>query len=487
MRKKLSRREFLHLATMSTVYVGSGMLFASCQEKPEVIEVKNTATLPVIEHPTSQSPLGKARGVKPGRVVWAHNADATLWDGETGYWWTRENTDPAVVDAMVRQSLCELTGQDSEGYAWRALFEHFNMKHDKATVGYQPGEKIAIKINLNTCGNYNSAQNNTFSSPQVILAILNQLVGVVGVKPEDIVVYDAVRYIPDCIYECGKESGMVGIRFADFSGGKGREKCIPDPECTVHWSEDVGGSITYLPTFVSQADYLINMAGLKGHGLAGGTFCAKNHCGTIMAQLDNEPTMQSPQGANIHGYIAARDYMHGPGWQWKKRPMSSYNALVDMMGHHHLGEKTLLFLIDGLYAVPHQQATITNEARWESAPFNGDWTSSLLLSMDGVAIDSVAYDFLINEPTIAGNPDIMPPGHTTENYLHEAALADAPDSGTKYCPDGEGILLTSLGVHEHWDDASTRQYSRNRGDGEGIELVMVLPQGDLISDSRLRW
>ncbi|MDF1513359.1 MAG: DUF362 domain-containing protein, partial [Anaerolineae bacterium] len=249
----------------------------------------------------------------------------------------------------------------------------------------------------------------------------------------------------------------------------------PDSACKVHWSEDVGGSTTYLPICVTQADYLINMAGLKAHELAGATLCAKNHCGTILAALDNKPTMQAPQGANIHGYIAAKDFDYGAGWQWMRRPMGSYNALVDMMGHRHLGEKTLLFLIDGLYAAPHQQAALDYSTRWHSAPFDGHWTSSLFLSMDGVAIDSVAYDFLIHEPTIGGNPKILPAGHTTENYLHESAMAEAPESGTLYCPDGEDRYLSSLGVHEHWDDPATKQYSRNRGDGAGIELIAMTP------------
>jgi hypothetical protein len=470
---KLSRREFLRLATLGTASIGSGILLSGCQEVPDTDEPQITSTIPEATALSSHEPIGKARGVKPGRVVWTHNADATRWDGEVGYWWASENTDFSVADEMVRQTLCTLSGQDDEVNAWRAVFKHFNKQHGKPDAGYQMGEKIAIKINLNTCSNYNSPHNNTFTSPQITLAILKQLVGVVGVNPENIVVYDAVRYIPDCMYELGKENELEDIHFADFEGERGREKCIPDTECIMHWSEDTGGNVTYLPTFVTEAQYLINIAGLKGHRLAGATLCAKNHCGTILAELNGEPTMQSPQGANIHGYIAAKDYDHGPGWQWSKREMGSYNALVDMMGHKHLGEKTLLFIIDALYAAPHQQAELTNVARWESTPFNGHWTSSVFMSMDGVAIDSVAYDFLINEPSIAGNPEVMPPRHTTENYLHEAARADAPDSHTRYCPDGDGYLLSSLGVHEHWDNATKRQYSRNRGDGEGIELVKV--------------
>jgi len=58
-----------------------------------------------------------------------------------------------------------------------------------------------------------------------------------------------------------------------------------------------------------------------------------------------------------------------------------------------------------------------------------------------------------------------------DNYLHEAALADDPPSGTFYDPEGDGTGLSSLGVHEHWDNPEDRQYSRNLGTGEGIELI----------------
>jgi hypothetical protein len=33
--------------------------------------------------------------------------------------------------------------------------------------------------------------------------------------------------------------------------------------------------------------------------------------------------------------------------------------------------------------------------------------------------------------------------------------------------------LASLGVHEHWNNAQEKQYSKNLGKGEGIELVSV--------------
>jgi len=82
-----------------------------------------------------------------------------------------------------------------------------------------------------------------------------------------------------------------------------------------------------------------------------------------------------------------------------------------------------------------------------------------------VALESVAVDFSAAEKTaklMVGAVD---------NYLHEAALAQRPPSGTRYDPEGDGTTLQSLGVHEHWNNAEKRQYSRNLGTGQGIELV----------------
>jgi hypothetical protein len=59
-----------------------------------------------------------------------------------------------------------------------------------------------------------------------------------------------------------------------------------------------------------------------------------------------------------------------------------------------------------------------------------------------------------------------------DNYLHEAAQANNPPSRSLYDPDGDGTRLASLGVHEHWNNAVEKKYSRNLGKSEGIELVM---------------
>jgi hypothetical protein len=88
------------------------------------------------------------------------------------------------------------------------------------------------------------------------------------------------------------------------------------------------------------------------------------------------------------------------------------------------------------------------------------------MSQDIVAIESVLLDFFRSEGAVpAGTPD---------NYLHEAALANNPPSGTIYDPENDGIPLQSLGVHEHWNNSTDKQYSRNLGNGEGIELIKML-------------
>lgn len=72
------------------------------------------------------------------------------------------------------------------------------------------------------------------------------------------------------------------------------------------------------------------------------------------------------------------------------------------------------------------------------------------------------------------------PNHTprrpgVDDYLHEAALAHNPPSGTFYDPNHPTQVerLPSLGVHEHWNNAEERKYSRNLGKAEGIELISV--------------
>ena len=89
------------------------------------------------------------------------------------------------------------------------------------------------------------------------------------------------------------------------------------------------------------------------------------------------------------------------------------------------------------------------------------------MSLDPVAMDSVGVDFLRSE-----FGDRLGNGNSAncDNYLHEAANANT--SPNNYTQDGS--RLPSLGVHEHWNNATNKQYSRNLSPtATGIELVAV--------------
>jgi uncharacterized protein (DUF362 family) len=417
-------------------------------------------------------PMGVGSGVHPGRVVWVHDPAAATWQKTTGYWWYDTYTDPDRVSQMFSSSIQWLTGQTTDSGAWESIFRYYNQRHGKGGVGYQAGEKIAIKCNLNQCGSHGHEGNDSYTAPQLLEAVLRQLVSVVGVAPSDITVYDASRRVPSTLYDLGSARELAGVRFADTQGSDGRIKANRDPNAMLRASNPAVPP-RWVPDFVSEASYLINLAGLKGHVLTGVTLCAKNHFGSTWV----EDGQRFWPGNAIHGHVNAFDTTQPWGqssFARPARPMGSYEALVDLMGYKHLGGKTILYIVDALYGALHMGTSVKNSPKWQMEPFNDDWPSSLFVSQDPVAIDSVCVDFLRSEPTMTyvAAPDNY---STVDDYLHEAAMAHDPCSRTFYDPDGAGYGLPSLGVHEHWNNAVEKQYSRNLGTGNGIELIHSVP------------
>jgi len=392
------------------------------------------------------TPLGVGRGIHPGRVAWSHEPKVASWDGTTGNWWDDACTDARLVDAMLSGSLRTVTGEKTDKAAWTTLFKFF--KQDRKTAGddYRQGEKIAIKVNSNQDRPGAWRFGAGMPSPQVLYSLVHQLIAVAGVRGEDITLYDASRYIGDPIYDRIRANPDPNFQAVKFSvsqrmAGNGRAEALPDMDSPVKFSKP-GVPTAYLPKCVTEATYLVNVALARAHGLMGVTETAKNLFGSVY--FEDMGFTPLP----LHEY-ASRDL-----------PMGSYNCLVDLIAHKHLGGKTLLYLVDFLYVAASQNARVV---KYET--FGDQWCSSLFASLDPVAIDSVGLDFVRNEPRALecrGKP---------ENYLHEAALAGKAPSGTVYNPNPASAPAASLGVHEHWNNPDDKQYSRNLGKREGIELV----------------
>jgi hypothetical protein len=418
--------------------------------------------------------IGEAKGIFPGRVVWVWNNDATnenctnvFGDG----WFMNKNTNLPIADSMTRQAIQQLTGTETVTRAWEELFRFYNSKAGKGDVNYTSEEKIFIKVNnvsassstfttdytiLNT-KRYGMAE----TSPQVVLSVLRQLVNECGISEDKIYVGDPMKHIYKHVYELWHNE-FPNIHYIDHKGTYGREKALTDGIPVIFYSDRgkimiTNGDTARSDALYSQlknADYLINIGALKAHARAGVSLCAKNHFGSH----------SRASASHLHAGLVS------PDKNLLRTGNNLYRVQVDLMGHKMLGGKTLVYILDALWA-----GSEANDPprKWSLAPFNNDWTSSVFVSQDPVAIESVGYDFLKAEFT-SGNPfGSYPQMPGTNDYIMQAADSAFWPAGIKYDPENDGILLKSLGVCESWNNPVDKQYSRNLKTGNGIEMVFI--------------
>ena len=366
-------------------------------------------------------PMGEGRGIHPGRVAWVHAPGVARWDGKTGLWVEDRWNDQAKADRMIREAVIALTGEATAGKAWKALFRHFNKTHGRGSRGYKRGESIAVKLNLNNAITHRDTIELN-SSPFVTLALVRSMVGDGGVRPQDIVLCEPSRAITDSIYNKVHRE-FPGVRFVDNLGGEGREKCEYYPEQIVY-SIDNGKMARGLAKCIVDADYLINSALLKTHNGPGVTLTAKNWYGATDINL--------LWRQNAHNNVS----------QDKRNGKPQYKTFVDWMAHKNLGQKALLYIIDGTYG--SRDVNGAPNPKWMKEPFGGDWACSLIVAQDEVACDAVAMDIIISEWPEFGSLNYC------DEYLREAASIPNTPSGTVYRQDGRP-LDKPLGLFEHWD------------------------------------
>lgn len=216
-----------------------------------------------------------------------------------------------------------------------------------------------------------------------------------------------------------------------------------------------------LYTIYEDAEYMFNIPQLKGHMRAGISMFAKNHFGS---------QSRSSAGHLHNGLPCPAEMDYG---DTSRLGYGLYRVHVDLMTQSLLRKKNLIFLMDALWGTDYEQ---DKPLKWQIAPFNNTYSSSVFVSLDNVAIESVGYDFLRSEFTVGRvtGQYAFVQMRGADDYLHQAADSTTWPAGIKYDPDSTGVHIYSLGVHEHWNNATDKKYTRNLSStGTGIELKSV--------------
>lgn len=434
-------------------------------------------------------PFGTPTGIKPGRVVWVWDPHATNENclntfESKDYYFKPENTNSEVVKKMFRASLTEITGETTVKSSWDALFKNHNNNKYQKKSGYKKGEKIFIKINQGTSrwlltdedkeNGYNYPETfvptplrksecygATETGPYIVLEILRQLVNECGVDQTDISVGDPMTDIYGHNFEIWFAEFPKVAYLDKFATHHNRTMTKPTEEDYLIYSNKAQKDPLY--DVIIKADYLINVANLKPHIAAGISLTAKNHFGS----------QGRPTAGHLHNYLITPRGSAGSNGGYHK-----YRVRVDLMGSKYLGRNTLLYIVDGLFGGGSIETRVP--VKYFMPPFNNDWCNSIFVSLDQVALESVCFDFLRSEwnGVNSHNPlnnkaEKNPNIRGVDDYLHQAADASNWPSGITYDPDGSGKPISSLGVHEHWNNLAQKQYSANLGTGKGIELISI--------------
>jgi hypothetical protein len=387
-KKKPSRRDFLKVlaAAMGAGVIGSSHWVrqallgnAQGQESKQFLPLLEKAEIGIpsmtpTRGPTSTPEQPAPTVTKPappetdGRVVHVHSPDATFWDPSDHRYWNYVDQD--VVNNMVDQGLMSLTGQPDIHDAWSSLLPNYHV-----------GQGIAVKVNFNNSSTCDDTDHQIDALIQPVNALVRGMKQI-GVAENDIWIYDAIRSIPDRFVS---SSRYEGIQYFD----NGCHNIAGFSNTYVTFYPPLGVTIPpiRLTDLLVNATYLIDIPIMKCHSGPGATGNFKNHFGSI----------EKP--GQLHNYVCL-------DWDGYR---SDYSPFVDLHNSPHIGDKTVLYLGDGLFA-----AGMFNNPPQIWATFGNQVPNSLFFSVDPVATDCIMFDFLNAEFTI---PD------ASYNYLQLACEA----------------------------------------------------------------
>jgi uncharacterized protein (DUF362 family) len=259
---------------------------------------------------------------------------------------------------MMDLGLMELAGQTSVAGAWSVLLP-----------GYVPGQKVAIKVNLN-----NASCQDTDNRIDALIEPVNALIAslvTAGVQATDIWVYDALRPMPARFY--GRRL-HTQARFFDSQGCADETATFDRVHASlqVAFSHPAVQTERWLTDLLYHATYLINMPLLKKHGFHPVTLGFKNHFGSV------DP-IRGDGDDNLHAHISPSSSVYS----------ADHSPLVDINANPNIAGKTILTVADALFAAASANG---KPLPWET--FGNHAPSSLLFSSDPVAIDCVMCDLL---------------------------------------------------------------------------------------------
>ncbi len=400
----INRRQFLTLSAATLGAVGLGM-------------VQRVLGTPVI-HAQDPQPVtiyfplvglnsSLSTQVTP-RVVHVRAANATNWTGG-GYFYNGVNQ--SVVDNMVQTGLQNLTGKSTWPDIWSQLFGRVH------AGGYAPGQKIAIKVNLNNSYNCYSHSNVIDALPQPLLGLIRGMVAA-GVQPGDITIYDSIKTIPSYLRD-PIVAAYPGVQFVGTNGcpgtiapGHGKNISLAvtfsDPN---HYLQT-----RYLANVLYDATYVVNMPILKRHSGDDAipvTLGFKTHFGSINRIGGNTGI------DDLHQYVSVT------GSQYR----SSYNPLPDIYANPNLKNKTVLTLGDGLFG-----AFGVGETAQISWSIFGGPANSLFFATDPVAADCVMVDHIVAQ-------GLLSKAHVYDYLLYAQRIGLGICQGNSSNPGGNPLQL----------------------------------------------
>jgi hypothetical protein len=434
------------------------------------------------------NPMGVGQGVFPGRVAWVWNPAATdenCTQQIDDAFFMPVNNNQDTVNSMADKSIKKIGGQNSVKDSWDAIFKYFNKRKTGNEAGYATGQTIFIKVNNGQAGwainsddlsetGEGSAMTGKSNiaiaetTPVTVLAFVRQLVDSCGIPQTSIYIGEPMTHVFKSMNDL-IHSKYPDVKVMDKDGNTslGRTKSTGWTSDCIFYS-DKGTVMTNaisddMMQEMYNADYLINICALKAHARGGMTLTAKLHFGS-------HGTDKHGDSFHLHqGLISTvdNDVLN----RGVRGSYHMYRVLTDLMTHPKLGRNTVLYVVDGLWG--GIEAT-DMPVKWKIAPFNNDWPSSLFVSQDEVAVQSVCLDFLRAEAsvnTLFNNRPLFP---AIDDFLHQAADSSNWPKGIKYDPGKTGTYIASLGVHEHWNNATDKQYTKDLySNGTGIDLVSI--------------